>query len=70
MSCASSAPTLTREKGKLKNLAIDNQQVTHCGRVLLNPASATKMLGSLLFMKIPSISRNMTGTETGHNFIV
>ena len=33
-------------------------------------ASATKMLGSLLFMKIPSISRNMTGTETGHNFIV
>jgi len=28
------------------------------------------MLGSPLFIRFPSISRNMTGTETGHNFIV
>ena len=35
-----------------------------------SPASATKMLGSPLFIRFPSISRNMTGTETGHNFIV
>nr|DAW37415.1 MAG TPA: hypothetical protein [Caudoviricetes sp.] len=42
MSCASSAPNLVQKRRYLKKIAIDNQQVTDGGRVLLNPASATR----------------------------
>ena len=41
MSCASSAPNLVQKGDIWKKIAIDNQQVTDGGRVLLNPASAT-----------------------------